>query len=169
MKNILLFLYVPLFIVFTFSSCINNSQRDALPAQTAYQQPVVQPLKFDKVKNIDPTGVKTITVRPVVKTLAFSKLPLRSYDTAVSRPVHYDTEETTIGYNTLPAKDFDIEKLPSKPLKLFTTKLPQPKLIKCGQPHLKDANLLLYELNEAQGLQGTLATCVFTDKKIFYG
>ncbi len=167
MKNIKTFLYVPLLIGVAFSSCINNSERDTLPAQTEYQQPVVQPLKFDKVKNVDPTTVKTTTVHPVVKTLAFSTLPVRSYDTAASRPVHYETEETKTSYSALPAKNFDIDKLPSTPLRLFTTKLPAPKLIKPGQPNLKDANLLLFELSEAQGLQGNVATCVFTDRQNF--
>ena len=167
MKNILQFLCVALFTGVAFSSCTSNLQTDTPPAQKEFPQPAIRPLKFDKVKNIDIAAIKTTTVHPLIKKLDFNKIPAHSYDTAAARVVHYETQETKIDYADLPAKDFDVDKLPSKPLKLVTTKLPLPKFIKCGQPHLKDLNLLLFDLGEAQGLPGAFATCVFTDNDNF--
>jgi len=167
MKNILPLLPILIIVGINFSSCKNASDTNAQPLKTTYQQPVVHPLKFISVKKINPASIKTITINPVVKKLDFDRLPRISYDTAISRPVHYDTEEAKINYNALPESNFDIEKLPSKSLKFTTYKLAPPKLIKSGQPLVKDANLSLFELAQAQGLQGALISCVFSDNTGF--
>jgi len=167
MKNILFVIAMLLLIMVTFSSCINNAETNTLSPQKEYENPIIRPLKFDKVNNININGIKTITVHPVVKPLVFSKLPVNSYDTTSTRAIYFETVETKIAYTAAPVKDFDLEKIPSKPLKLITTKLLPPKLIKCGQPLLKDAGLLLFEISQAQGLQGALVSCVFTDRNNF--
>jgi signal transduction histidine kinase/ligand-binding sensor domain-containing protein len=162
-KNILLFL----FITVAFSSCGGNIGTDTPSVQNDYLPPTALPLKFSSVKNINPAAIKTINVQPVVKKIGFDKIPVRSYDTSASRPIHYETEETKTGYNNLPVKDFDVNKLPSKALKLIVTKLSPPKLIKCGQPILKNATLSLFDMNGLPGVPGALVTCVFTDKENF--
>jgi signal transduction histidine kinase/ligand-binding sensor domain-containing protein len=163
-KNILLIL----FIVVAFSSCGGNTGINSSSAQNDYLPPTVSPLKFSSIKNIDPKSIKEITVSPVVKKINFKKLPVHSYDTLDTRPIHYEIEETKLIYDKLQVRGFDIDKIPSTPLKFTTsTKLLPPKLIKSGQLHLKDSHLSLFELLETQGVSGTQVLCVFIDKEKF--
>lgn len=153
--------------IIAFSSCQNSSANLDQPPPTVYAPPVVQPLKLSKPVKINWDSIKAVPVHPVVKPFDLDKLPAQSYDTAGFKPFKYPVEEAKLDIDALPEKDFDIDKLPSHPLKFTTEKLPPPKLIHAGPPHLKDLNLSLFELGEAQGLAGTFISCLFTDRDGF--
>jgi len=162
MKNLKKYYYVlapiAIGIAIAFTTCKNTSTDVEQPPQTEYAQPVSYPLKFSKGKKIDWDSVKAVSVHP---------LPTQSYDTAGLKPFRYPVEETKLDFNALPEKDLDIDKIPSRPLKFKSEILPPPKLIKSGAPHLKDGILSLFELGDAQGLQGTEITGLFKDKEGF--
>jgi len=149
--------------IIAFSSCQNSAANLEQPPPTVYAPPVVQALILSKAVKINWDSIKAVPVHPLVKHFDLDKLPAQSYDTAGFKPFKYPVEEIKFDFNAIPEKDLDIDKLPSKRLKFTTTQLSPPKLIKAGLPHLKDANMFLYEFGEAQGLTGNLTTCFFKD------
>ena len=173
MKKSLLFVLAPVVpiaigIAIGFASCKNTSTDVEQPPQTEYAPPVSYPLKFSKAKKINWDSIKGVLVHPVVKPFDLDKLPAQSYDTAGFKPFKYPVEEAKLDIDALPEKDLDIDKLPSHPLKFTTEKLPPPKLIHAGPPHLKDFNLSLFELGQGQSLEGTFITClVYRPRWIF--
>jgi len=149
------------------ASCQSTSNDVDEPPSTAYAPPVVQPLKFGKAMKINWDTIKATPVHPLVRPFDLDKLPATSYDTAGFKPFKYPVEEAKMDTNAMPEKDLDIDKLPSRPLKFTMERLPPPKLIHVGLPHLKDLNLSLFELGEAQGLEDGYITCLFTDRDGF--
>jgi len=160
-------LLIPMSVAMAFSSCQNSAGNIDQPPPTVYAPPAVQPLKLSKPVKINWDSIKAVPVYPVVKPFDLDKLPAQSYDTAGFKPFKYPVDEAKLDINALPEKDLDIDKLPSHPLKFTTEKLPPPKLIHAGPPHLKDLNLSLFELGEAQGLMGNIVSCLFTDRDGF--
>jgi signal transduction histidine kinase/ligand-binding sensor domain-containing protein len=167
MRKFLLFILVSMVIGAGLSSCKNTSVNDDQLPKTGFKPPVTVPLIFSKPKKINWDAIKSNRVHPVVKKFDMAKLPVQPYDESGLKPLKYAVEETRFDYNSLPEKDFDIDKIPSKPLKFITYILPPPKLIGSGQPHLKDTTLSLFELGEAQGLGGKIVTCLFKDRDGF--
>lgn len=134
------------FLLFFIDSC--KSPRDTndqgAPYQNIFEQPVVQPLKLSKAKNISWKALKSVKVHPVFKKFNWDKLPQQRYDTSDFKPFKYTVVETKFDYTSLPENGFDIDKLPSRPLKFKTYILPPPKLIKGAKPMMKNGNLSLF-------------------------
>jgi len=164
MKKKLLFVLAPVAIGIAFASCNNGSAILDQPPQNVYAPPVVQPLKLGKAVKINWDSIKAVPVHPLVKPFDLARLPSQPYDTAGFKPFKYPVEETKFDYNALPEKDLDIDKLPSRPLKFITEKLPPPKLVKSGALRLKDTVLSLFELEH--GLDGS-TQYVLTDHNGF--
>ena len=154
-------------VTIAFSSCQNSAANLDQPPPMVYASPVVLPLKLGKPVKLNWNNIKAVPVHPLVKPFDLDKLPAHSYDTAGFKPYKYPVEETRFDYNALPGNDLDIDKLPSRPMKFTTVKLAPPKLIHTGPPQLKDLNLSLFELGQAQGLMGGAVTCLFTDRDGF--
>jgi signal transduction histidine kinase/ligand-binding sensor domain-containing protein len=151
-------------LVLATPACKNNFSNTDQPPQTKFLQPVTKPLIFDKVKKIDFSSLKTQPVKPLVEKFDLDKIPSQPYDSLVFKPLAKPVTQSQIDFNALPEKDLDIDKIPSKPLKFKTYILPLPKLIKAGLPRLKSASTLaIYELGEAQGLQGSTITLLHAD------
>jgi signal transduction histidine kinase/ligand-binding sensor domain-containing protein len=153
---------VAIWIGVVLASCNRITTNDDQPKQTAFKQPVTVPLTFSKPRTIDWAAIKDVKIKPVVKKIDLDKLPAEPYVSNGLKSVAYDTDEVKFDYNSLPQKDFDIDQLPSKPLKFKTIKLPPPKLIKSGPPRLKDTTLSLYEL-DAPDFHGRLISCLLED------
>ncbi|MEO6852192.1 MAG: two-component regulator propeller domain-containing protein, partial [Mucilaginibacter sp.] len=149
-----------------FSSC-KNATETSTPADTGYKQPGEQPLKFTPIQKIDWAALPSVAIQPVIKKLDFSKLVSHSYDTAGLTPFTRPVTKAKFDYNSLPQKDFDIDKLPSKTLKFKTYLLEPPKLVKANMPHLKNSVLQLYEMGQTQGLEGLITSAIYTDHRGF--
>lgn len=156
-----LLLLLPIFT--GFASCSDTANTGSIPAETEFKTPVSQPLVLTKPQKINWDDDNAIRVRPVVKHFDLFNIPAQFYDTAGFKPFKYPVEEAHLDFNSLPKKDLDIDGLPSGSLNFKTEKLSQPKLIHAGLPYLKNLNLSLYELGEAQGLQGQVISCQFND------
>ena len=155
-----------LITIVAIASCKNGSNSIEQPPSD-FKKPVVESLIFSKPKKIDWNALKTIGAKPAIKKLNFNNLPSEPYDTTALKPFKSPVLETTFDYDAIPQKDFDIEKFPSKPLKFKTYLLPPPKLIKAGSQQLKNVELSLFSLGEAQGLSGPIASCTFESKEGF--
>jgi len=167
MKKSLLFVLAPVAIGIAFASCNNGSAGLEQPPAAEYLQPVIQPLKFSKPKKFNWDTIKAVKVNPVVKKLNWDKLPETSYDTSGFKPFKYPVEETKFDYNSLPEKDLDIDKLPSRPLKFNSYILPPPKLIKGAKPEFKNGNLFLFGFGEAYKAPGVNVRYLLTDHSGF--
>jgi signal transduction histidine kinase/ligand-binding sensor domain-containing protein len=166
MKKYLLFPAVAVLIGF-IASCKHMSATPKAPGETVYQQPVTVPLKLGQPKKINWDAIKIIKAHPVTRKLDLDKRPRKAYDTSLFKSFKYPVEEGKFDYSALPEKNLDIDKLPSRPLKFKTYLLPAPVMIKAGLPHLKLADLSLFEFGESQGLHGSLVTCLYTDRDGF--
>jgi ligand-binding sensor domain-containing protein len=169
MKNLKKCFYVLMLIAIgmAVASCNNTSVTDVPPDKSAFKQPVSEPLIFSKPQKIDWAAIKATPVKPVVKKFDLNKLPVEPYDISGFKQFKYPIEETKFDINSLPGKDLDIDKIPSKPLKFKTYILPPPKPIKTTPPRLKDTSLSLFEFGEAQGLGSNGANCLFKDRDGF--
>jgi Histidine kinase-, DNA gyrase B-, and HSP90-like ATPase len=146
-----------------FVSCNGTSDTGLAPGQREYKQPVSQPLRLSKSRKIAWENAKAIAVHPLVKKFDLNRLPSRPYNTERFKPFPYPIGEAKLDISTLPEKALDMDKLPSRPLKFKTQILPPPRVIRSGPPHLKDLNLSLFELAEAQGLMQQTITCLYID------
>ena len=157
-------------VLFTLASCQNKSNTTvATPDENAFKPPVVKPLVFSKPQKINWSKVKTTTVTPLVEKFDLDKISSTPYtDSTAFKPFSYPVETSTFDYNTLPTKDFDIGKLPSKPLKFARPVINAPQFIKAGPPHISNKGKgLLFELSEPQGLAGVIVTALLTDHEGF--
>jgi signal transduction histidine kinase/streptogramin lyase len=150
-----------------FSSCNNTSGTDVPLPQTDTAQPVIQPLKFSKLKKTSWADVKAVAVTPRVTKVNWDKLPEEAYDTTGPKPFAYPVEETKFNPGTLPEKDLDVDKLPSRPLKFKTYMLPPPKLIKGAKLQFKTGNLYLLGLGEDKQSSGIRISALLKDRSGF--
>ncbi|MGZ3945830.1 MAG: two-component regulator propeller domain-containing protein [Mucilaginibacter sp.] len=141
-------------LVMAMVSCRNNTASDALPAPLTFAPPVVEPLKLSKPQKIDWANIKSTPVHPLVKKFDLNTLPLKNYADPGFKPFTHPIEKIKIDFSALPEKDLDIDKLPSKPLKFKSYKLPMPKLVAKGLMRLKDTALSMYELDRSLGFYG---------------
>jgi len=154
-------------VVAAFASCQNTVDTVSVPEQKQLKPPVTQPLKFSGSKKINWAAIKAVKVNPVSQSFSLDKIPEVSYDTSGFKPFKYPVEQSKFDYNALPEKDMDIAKLPSRPLKFKTYILPPPKLIKAGQPALKNAQTSLFKFGDVQGLKAGTISHSFTDREGF--
>lgn len=155
-----------LLAVIAIASCKNASNNIEEPP-TDFKEPVVEPLVFSQPKKINWDAIKAVDAKPVIKQLNFNKLASTRYDTTALKPFKNAIEETKFDYDAIPQKDFDVEKIPAKQIKFKTYLLPPPKLIKAGSPQLKNVELSLFTLGEAQGMAGPIASRTFKTKEGF--
>ena len=136
------------------SSCKNalNNDPEMLP-QTRFTPPVVAPLNLSKPVKLDIDALKPIPAKLAVQPFDIQKLPTHTYDSSVFKPYLKPVKEINFNFSHLREKDFDINKLPSKPLKLQTRILPPPITAKVILPHLKNSKAAVYECGE--GLPGS--------------
>jgi len=150
-----------------FASCNSAFNTDVPPPPAENAQPVIQPLRLSKPKKLAWADVKAEPARPIVTTLNWNKLPEQAEDTTGFRPFKYPVQETKFDYSSLPAKDLDIDKLPSRPLKFKTYMLPPPKLIKGTKLQLKNGNLYLLPVGDDQATPGAAVTRLLYDRQGF--
>ncbi len=157
------------YIVFILiaSSCKNTFNNVPDSGERAFRDPVIEPLKFTSVKKINWAKIPTVNIMPVIKDFSMAKLPEQSYKTAGTAIVIKPVTPVAFDFNSLPVKDLDIDKLSAKALDFKSFVLPPPQIIKSGELHLKNKDLLLYEFGETAGLQADWITCLYKDNEGF--
>ena len=151
-----------------FASCNNNNSAPIAPPSHSTLKPiVVMPLEFDKEEKINWVDT-AMPEQPAVSRIDINNLPATPYGAPDFKPFSKPVEERRFDYDSLPGKDLDLSKLATKPLKFDTCLLGPPKSIIAGSLHLKTMNnAALFEMGEAQGLEGNRVTCLLTDRDGF--
>jgi signal transduction histidine kinase/streptogramin lyase len=134
-------------------SCKNKPADTPPLGGRAFGQPVVTPLNLGTPIKINWNTPKTEQITPVVTHLDIDQLPARSYDTTAGISYTKSTERD-LDPDSLPSKPLDIEKVPSKKLKLQLYVQPPPRFIRSVLPHVKYPDI--YELNANDGIKGTI-------------
>src|SRR6185312_12239205 len=120
-------------LIITFSC--NNSENIPFPdSELGYSQPVTVPLVFSDAKPLKWDTVKKGGITPVMQKLDIDALPAIPYDSTGFKSFSKSPQEVKFDFNSLPGTDFNIDKLPSKPLELKTSVLDPPTLIKVLPP-----------------------------------
>ena len=151
-------------LIITFSSC-NNSENIPFPdSELGYSQPVTVPLVFSDAKPLKWDTVKKGGITPVMQKLDIDALPAIPYDSTGFKSFSKSPQEVKFDFNSLPGADFNIDKLPSKPLELKTSVLDPPTLIKVLPPApQKGKPLSIYDFGQAQGFPGKFIGAIYKD------
>ncbi|MEP7251960.1 MAG: two-component regulator propeller domain-containing protein [Ginsengibacter sp.] len=148
----------------TFFAC-NHPTDIAFPEKKlGAQQPISELLAFTDVKELKWDTAKKGAVLPAIKNLDFNALPAKAYDSTGFMPFKQAPEEVTFNFNSLPEKDIDLSKLPSRPLQ-FKASLIQPgAIVKAGKlAPQKGKPLSISDLGQLQGLNAKFVGALLLD------
>jgi signal transduction histidine kinase/ligand-binding sensor domain-containing protein len=153
------------FIPIIFLSCRNNTNIPFPENELGYTRPVTVPLQFTAEKKLKWDTVKKGAIKPVVSRLDIDALPSVPYDTTGFKPFLQSPEETNFDYDALPAKDFNLNKLPSQSLDLKISVLPPVAVTSIGKMIAQKGKALsIYDMAQFHGVQGQLIGAFYTDK-----
>ncbi|MEO8412266.1 MAG: two-component regulator propeller domain-containing protein [Ginsengibacter sp.] len=151
-------------ILIIFSSCNNTADTPFPEKQLGYSQPVTTPLVFSVAKKLNWDTAKKGGITPVIQKLDIDALPSIPYDSMGFRSFAQSAQEVRFDFNSLPGADFNLDKLPSKPLELKTFVLNPPALLKVSPPApQKGKPLAIYDFGLAQGFQGKFIGALYKD------
>ena len=145
-------------------SCNNSGDVPFPEKELGYAQPVTVPLVFSAPKKLSWDTVKKEGITPVIKKLDIAALPVFPYDSTGFKPFSQPPEEVRFDFNSLPEKDFSLDKLPSHPLDLKSSVLAPPPVVMSGTPVMQAGKpLAIYDFGQQQGMQAKLITTLFKD------
>jgi signal transduction histidine kinase/ligand-binding sensor domain-containing protein len=157
-----------LLIVLLFSvSCSNEPAEIPLPPEPEFLQPVNHPLTFSAPSKI--TWMERAVIKPLIKKLNFAGLPLKMLDSGGFTPMADKPKIVKFNWDKLPDTAFNINNLPSKPLRFETSLLEPSRTVKIGHPSIKTGiNSIIHEFTGLQGIGGTTVTCIIQDRSGFF-
>ena len=152
-------------LIIIFSSC-NNSENIPFPeAELGYTQPVTVPLVFSAAKKLKWDTAKKGGIKPVIQKLDIDALPAIPYDSTGFKPFSKSPEVVSFNYQSLPGTDFNLDKLPSKPLEFKTSVLNPPTIhIVLPPASQKGKPLAIYDFGQAQGFPGKFNSAIYKDR-----
>ena len=135
---------------------------------SAYPQPVSQPLKLSAPKKVNWLPAKTGGVKSVIKELDIDALPATPFDTAGFKTFSKIPEAVHFDFNALPDTVLNLEKVPSKSFHFKSTVLAPPVVEKAGfVVPKKGTNISISDVGLAQGLPDKIIICIIQDKNGF--
>ena len=161
---LLLFPSIALCLAITLFSCNNSTTIPFPEKELGYSKPVTEPLVLTASKNLHWDTASRKGINPVTTKLNIEALPAFAYDSSDFKAFSQPPEVTHFDFNSLPEKDFSLDKLPSIPLDFKTSPLGAPYIVNAGKPVMrKDKPLAIYDFGQPQGMQGKLITELFKD------
>jgi streptogramin lyase len=153
-------------VLLTLASCNNQAIDISFPANdSAYPQPVSQPIKLGNPRKLNWVTTKSGGLKPEIKKLDINELPATGFDTIGFRPIHKPFQETRFAFNSLPSQPFNLEKIPSNPLKFRKSILSLPVLVKAGRIIPKTgSSITVSDIGLAQGLPEKIVLCILKTK-----
>ncbi len=153
-------------LIIIFSSC--NNQAADIPSSindSAWPQPVSQPLQLTSPKKLNWVTVKTGGIHPTIKKLDIDALPHTPYDASGFKSFSKPPEEVYVDFNTLPASPFNLDKIPAKSLHFKTYVMVPPIVTKVPPPSPRSGtSLSIYDIGANQGIRETTKLCFLKDK-----
>jgi signal transduction histidine kinase/ligand-binding sensor domain-containing protein len=151
--------------ILCFATGCNSAPEIPVPEnESEFPQPISMPLHpSDTVKISWPAN--GVTIKPIVAKFDMNRLPLKVFDSAGFTQFSKKPEELKFDWDNLPDTVFNYDALPSKSLKVRTSVLKQPELIK-AELHLKsNVSRPIFELGGP--LAGRYITCLIEDSNGF--
>ncbi|MBS1934029.1 MAG: hypothetical protein JST96_08510 [Bacteroidetes bacterium] len=150
-------------------SCSNRTTEIPFPASdSGYAQPKIVPLVFSGEKKMNFVTVKAGAIKPSVKTLDLTKLPVETYDRTEKRMFSKKPEEKPFNIQSLAETDLDISKIASKKIAFKTIILPPPVVVKAAPLSPKSGTpLSIMDVGKLQGLSSKYILCLFKDREGF--
>jgi len=162
-SNYLLFrIFGFLFAATAFFSCNNSGNIPFPETELGYTQPVTVPLVFSDAKKLKWDTTRKGAITPLIRKFDINALPAFPYDSTGFKSFSQPPEEVKFDFNSLPEKDFSINKLPSLSLDFKTKVLGPIPTINAGAPVMqKGKPLAIYDFGTPQGMQAKLITTLF--------
>lgn len=161
-----------LFLCITFmaASCNQSSEAPEPEIFTAYPQPKTWPLEFTDPKPLHWDTLPNSRITPKVFPLDFSKLKSVSYDSNIFRPASAPPVVTSFDFGKLPSRHFDLDSVPSHPLKMTVTALPEnlPSVKIQAPTQVPDTKLDLRIWQQIVGLKTIVYNIVKDKNGIFW-
>ena len=166
------FLYLRLMSGMIFLALVScNNQVADIPfpvSDSAYSQPVVQPLQLSAPKKLEWVQTKTGISQPLTRKLNLNSLPASPYDTNDLKPFPKAPVTVQFDFNHLPDTVLDFEKLPNQSLHFKTSILAPPVLFKAGLITPRTGTTLgISNIEGGQGLPEKIIFCLMKDKNGF--
>lgn len=152
-------------ILIFLASCKNQAVEVPFPfSDSAYPQPVTQPMQLGAPKKLTWTVVRSGAINPEVKKLDIGALPTQSFDSTGFKRLPKLPEEVHVDFKALPSKTFSLEKTPTQSLQLKKFVLPTPVMTKAGRISQKAGSTLsISEVGLAQGLPDKIVLSLLRD------
>jgi len=162
-SNYLLFrIFGFLFAATAFFSCNNTDNTPFPEKELGYSEPVTVPLVFSEAKKLKWDTTRKGAIAPLISKFDINALPAFPYDSTGFKSFSQPPEEVKFDFNSLPEKDFSLDKLPSLPLDFKTKVLGPIPIINAGAPIMqKGKPLAIYDFGTPQGMQAKLITKLF--------
>ncbi len=140
--------------IITLASCNNQAVEIPFPAgDSAFPQPVSQPLELSKARKINWHIVKTSGVQAEIKKLDLGELPTSPFDTTGYKPFPKPPQEIHFNFSNLPSQALNLEKIPYRSLQMKRYVLPMPLLVKTARLTPKAGSpISISDIGLAQGL-----------------
>ena len=150
-----------------FSGCWFANQSLPLPVNlTEYSPPVQKPFKFGKAVKFKWNTVPQDSIHPGrLSYFDINKLPFRQLYTTGFVAMPQPPTVTSFSYGSLPDTVFDMNALPTEPLKIKTSVLGTIRKQALGSPSLKAVSYLTsFQYSSDQGLPNKLVSSIFHAK-----
>jgi signal transduction histidine kinase/streptogramin lyase len=153
-------------VLLSLASC--NSTVEDIPfpiSDSAWPQPVSQPLKLFAAKKLNVETLKTGGVKPTIKRLDIDALPHTPYDVYGFKAFTSAPQQVYFDINGLPSSAFNLNKIASKPLRFKTSLMTPPIITRVPPPLAKGGTpLSIYDIGASQGIHDNPVLCFLKDK-----
>lgn len=124
--------------VFLMAACSGGSTKVPFPAEASeFAQPEPKPLKLGDPVSIEWEEFDASSVKTVLKKFNFKALPSKPFNIGYSSKLPAPPTVKDLNWDAIPDSAFDINSLPSQPLKFKTYLIHPPTITKAGVPVTK--------------------------------
>ena len=133
--------------------------------ETEFTQPISTQLKFSESQKIKWITNIPDSISPVeINKIDFDKLPVKPFYPDGFRSLAKPLSESTFDISRLPDTILHFDQIPVQHLKIQTSFIEPPVIIKATLPQLrKNATMGIFDFNEDQGLPGSIVTAMLQD------
>lgn len=153
-------------ILLLISGC--NSGNTPIPfphEKSEFEEPVSEPLVFSEPK---PMNLVAITpensAAPTINKIDINTFPSKPFYPDGFLPIKSPVKTSSFNFSSLRDSVFNWDEIPFTPLKVQTSIIKPPRIVKAGLPRpIKNAALGIFEFNEDQGLPGAIVLSLMED------
>ncbi len=158
------FTYIVLNLIAGCKNATTNNQ--FTPPEKLYTQPITKPFVTAEPRKIIWEYPRTDTSTAVVtKKIDWSHVVSKPFDLGNFEQTSGGITQKTIDWNQLPTTGINIDTIPAQPMRIKTSVLPEPRIVKAGLTHPKDNSMRpIFEMGQDHGIPDQKVYCMFRDR-----